>query len=179
MFEQNLPDMRKIFLVIVPALVIASCTPVTTTICSSASGTEVCYDGRTYHFDDMFWEKVSNHVEIQLEPNPSAPGEYCAIYFFLYGTTIQTDTVPHVGTYTSIPFGSSSTGTLDFSGFFQTISGTAITSYSYEQDASNTLSVTAFSGNNVSGNGTFKVKNLTTNDVKSTVFSFENIPYQP
>lgn len=170
--------MKKIIFLIVPMLVLASCTP-TPTGCTSASGTEVCYDGKTYTFDDMFWEKQSNHIEIQLEPNVSGPGNYAGIYFFLYGTTIQADTVPHVGTYTSIPYGNPSTGSMDFSGYFQTIIDGTMTSYSYEQDAGNTLSITAFSGNNVSGNGTFKVKNPTTNEVKSTVFSFENIPFQP
>jgi len=172
--------MRKLILAIIPTVFMLACateTPAPT--CTTTSGTELCFDGKTYTFDDVFWEKVSNHIEIQLEPNVTGPGDYAGLYVFLYGTTIQTDTVPHVGSYTSIPFGTPSTGSLDFSGSLQTISGSSMTIYNYEQDAANTLSITAFSSNQVSGNGTYKVRHPSTNEVKTAIFSFENIPFQP
>jgi hypothetical protein len=171
--------MKKFLFAVLSFTIIASCTPDPSPSCTSTSGTEICFDGKTYHFDDVFWEKISDHIEIQLEPDVNGPGDYAGIYFFLYGTTIQTDTLPHTGTYTSIPFASPSAGTMDFSGYFQTISGGSMVTYSYEQDASNTLTITAFTGNQVSGNGTYKVRNLNTNEVKPVIFSFENIPFKP
>lgn len=68
---------------------------------------------------------------------------------------------------------------MDFSGWLQTISGGNVISYTYEQDAANTLKITDFSSNEVSGNGNFNVRNTTTNVVSTVVFSFENIPFQP
>lgn len=161
-------------------VILLSCEPTTTTPndCTSTTGTQLCFNGRIYEFTDVFWEKVGNHVEIQLEPNPTGPGEYASIYAFLYGTTIQSDTVPHLGTYTSIPFGTPSTGSLDFSGYLMTMSGATITNYTYEQDATNTLTITSFTSNQVSGNGTMKFRNTITNEVKNAIFSFENIPFQ-
>ncbi len=174
--------MKRIFLAIIPAILLGACTPENnTTTCTTASGTEMCFDGKTYTFDDVFWEQVGNHIEIQLEPNPTDPNtKYAGCYVFLYGTTIQTDTVPHVGTYTSIPYASPSTGSLDFNGSIQTVGGgDPYTIWNYEQDAANTLTITAYSGGNVSGNGSYKVRHPSTNEVKTGVFSFENIPYQP
>lgn len=172
--------MRKLFFVFFSVAFLVACSSENAPTCDSVSGTELCLDGQSYtNFSTVFWEKENGHIEIQLEPNVTGPGEYAAIYFFLYGTTIDVDTVPHVGTYTSIPFATPSTGSMDFSGWLQTISGGNVISYTYEQDAANTLEITEFSSNEVSGNGNFNVRNTTTNVVSTAVFSFENIPFQP
>jgi len=171
--------MKKASFIVLAALALFSCetnTPAPT--CNSTTGTELCFKGKTYHFDTVFWEKVGDHIEIQLEPNVTGPGDYAGIYAFLYGSTIQTDTLPHIGTYTSIPYGSTPTGSLDCSGFLMTISGSTTDTYTYEQDASNTLSITGFTSNQVAGNGSFKFRNSATNEVNTAIFSFENIPFQ-
>lgn len=171
---------KSILTIAFASLILLACDNTNNTnTCTTASGTELCFDGKTYQFNTVFWEKEYDHIEIQLEPNVTGPGDYAAIYFFLMGTTIQTDTLPHIGTYTSIPFATPSTGSMDFSGWLQTISGGNITSYDYVQDDANTLSITDFSSNMVSGNGSFKVKNLTTNNISTAVFSFEDLPFQP
>lgn len=170
--------MRKLMMLCCGAIFLASCsTNNTPTTCGPVTGTKLCFAGEEFTFATTYWENVGNHLEVELEPSVG-PGMLIGCTIVLGGTQVTSGDVPVVGTYVNV-FDQSASD-LQFSVVVVKIENSVTSVYnSIITEATNTLSITSFTGNAVSGNGSVKVANVNNaSETYEATVSFENLPFQ-